>query len=84
MVLLISIILLKREDGRKLYNIIGGKYCTRCKMVMKHLDDLNIHYNYIDCESDYGKQLVDKYKIEELPYIYDSVKVYTLKEVLAS
>ena len=84
MVQVINIILLKREDGRKLYNIIGGKYCTRCKMVMKHLDDLNIHYNYIDCESDYGKQLVDKYKIEELPYIYDSVKVYTLKEVLAS
>ena len=53
-------------------------------MVMKHLDSLNIHYNYIDCESYYGKQLVDKYKIEELPYIYDSVKVYTLKEVLAS
>lgn len=84
MALLISIILLKQEVGKNLYNIVGGKYCTRCKLVKNHLDSLNIKYNYIDCESEYGKQLVDEYKIDELPYIYDNVKVYTLKEVLTS
>lgn len=83
MVQVINIILLKRGDGRKLYNIVGGKYCTRCKMVMKHLDSLNIHYNYIDCDSEYGKQLVDSKNIDELPYVYDKNKVYDIKEILS-
>ena len=52
-------------------------------MVMKHLDDLNIHYNYIDCDSEYGKQLVDSKNIDELPYIYDKNKVYNIKEILS-
>lgn len=66
-----------------MYNIVGGKYCTRCKMVMKHLDSLNIHYNYIDCDSEYGKQLVDSKNIDELPYIYDKNKVCNIKEILS-
>lgn len=66
-----------------MYNIVGGKYCTRCKMVMKHLDSLNIHYNYIDCDSEYGKQLVDSKNIDELPYVYDKNKVYDIKEILS-
>ena len=51
-------------------------------MVMKHLDELDIHYNYIDCDSEYGKQLVTKYNIDELPYIYDDARGYTIKEIL--
>ena len=65
-----------------MYNIVGGAGCIRCKMLKSKLNSLNIHYNYIDTESDYGKELVDTYSIDELPFIFDNEKVYSLQEMM--
>jgi glutaredoxin len=83
MVQQINTILLKQEDGRKLYNVVGGNYCTRCKLVKNHLDSIGIAYNYIDYESEQGKQIIADRNIEELPYIYDNTVEYAIGDILA-
>lgn len=52
-------------------------------MAKNHLDIVRHPYRYIDASSEEGKKLVDKYNIDDIPYIYEQGVVYTLQEVLA-
>ena len=72
-----------KESGKRLLNIVGSSSCVRCKMAKNHLDIVHHPYNYIDASSEEGKKLVAKYNIDDIPYIFEQGKTYTLQEVLA-
>ena len=70
------------RGGMKLYSIVGNNTCIRCKMIKSHFDSLGINYNYIDTDSDYGKDLIKINNIDELPFIFDNKGSYTIQEIM--
>ena len=55
------------EDN--MIKIIGAKNCGKCKMAESILKSKNVDFEYFDCESDFGKEVIEDSEMRSLPII---------------